>query len=147
MQSFRLIAGAVLLAACGAGLAADFKSVGAAPAILYDAPSARGSKLYLAPRGMPLEVLLSYGEWVKVRDMNGDLAWTEARMLSPRRLVVVKAASARLRAEANEAAPLLMTAERGVLLELIDPRVSTWVRVRHRDGIIGFVNAADIWGI
>jgi SH3-like domain-containing protein len=69
----RLIAGAALLLAAGTSHALDFKSVGAAPAILYDAPSTKGSKLFVAPRGMPVEVVLSYGDWVKVRDAGGDL--------------------------------------------------------------------------
>lgn len=143
----RFIAGAVLLLAAAAGHAFDFKTIGAAPAILYDAPSARGGKLYVAPRGMPVQVVLTYGDWVKVRDMNGDLAWTETRSLSARRNVIVRSASIKVRATANEAGAALMTAERGVLLELVDPQVTTWVRVRHRDGIAGFVRASEVWGI
>jgi hypothetical protein len=39
-----------------------------------------------------------------------------------------------------------MTADKGVLLELVDPQGGPWVQVRHRDGIAGYVKAADIWG-
>ncbi|HZV65326.1 MAG TPA: SH3 domain-containing protein [Telluria sp.] len=143
----RLIAGAVLLLASAAGQAFDFKSVGAAPAILYDAPSLKGGKLFVAPTGMPVEVVLSYGEWVKVRDVNGDMAWTEAKSLSAKRNVVVRAPNAKVRATADEAAPVVMTADKGVLLELVDPQAGSWAKVRHKDGITGFVKAADIWGI
>jgi hypothetical protein len=76
----RVISGALLMLASASGFAFDFKSVGAAPAILYDAPSIKGGKLYVAPPGMPVEVVLSYGEWVKVRDISGDMAWTEAKI-------------------------------------------------------------------
>jgi len=129
--------------------AVDFKSIGAAPAILYDAPSSKGGKLYVAPRGMPVEVVLSYGDWVKLRDMNGDMAWAEAKALSPRRMLVVRAASARVRAAADDNAATVLTAERGVLLELVDPAPSQsiWLKVRHKDGIAGFVKATDVWGI
>lgn len=143
----RVIAGAVLLLASAAGQAFDFKSVGVAPAILYDAPSVKGGKLFVAPIGMPVEVVLTYGEWVKVRDVNGDMAWTEAKSLSAKRNVVVRTANAKVRATADEAAPVVMTADKGVLLELADPQVTTWVKVRHKDGITGFVKAADVWGI
>ena len=37
----------------------DYRAVGDSPAILYDAPSIRGKKLFVAPRGMPLEVVVS----------------------------------------------------------------------------------------
>jgi SH3-like domain-containing protein len=147
MTVSRFIAGAMLLLASVAAHAYDFKTVGAVPVILYDAPSAKGGKLYVAPRGMPVEVVLSYGDWVKVRDVNGDLAWTEAAGLSAKRNVIVRGANVRVRLTPDDAAAPLMTADKGVLLELVDPQVATWVKVRHRDGITGFVKASEVWGI
>jgi SH3-like domain-containing protein len=143
----RFLATAALLLASATASAFDFKTVGAAPVILYDAPSLKGGKLFVAPRGMPVEVVLTYGEWVKVRDASGDLAWTEARGLSPKRNVVVRSAAARLRAAPDESAAPVLNAEKGVLLELVDPQATSWVKVRHKDGIIGFVKAIDVWGI
>lgn len=143
----RLLASAALLLASVSAQAFDFKSIGATPAILYDAPSLRGGRLFIAPRGMPVEVVLSYGEWVKVRDMSGDMAWTEAKMLSPKRMVIVRVQGAKVRPTPDDSGIPLMTAERGVLLELADPTSNVWIKVRHRDGIIGFVKASDIWGI
>jgi len=147
MTSPRLIASALLLLASASAQAFDFKSVGNTPAILYDAPSLKGGKLYVAPRGMPVEVVLSYGEWVKVRDASGDMAWTEASQLSAKRNVVVRNGGAKVRATADDNGVLLMTADKGVLLELVDPQAAGWARVRHRDGIIGYIKAIDIWGI
>lgn len=143
----RLIAGAALMLAAGASHALDFKSVGAAPAILYDAPSTKGGKLFVAPRGMPVEIVLSYGDWVKVRDAGGDLAWTEARALSPKRTVVVKIANAKVRTAADENATLSFTADKGVLLDLLEVAAGGWIKVRHRDGATGYVKSSDIWGI
>jgi SH3-like domain-containing protein len=143
----RILASTLLFLATAGAQAFDFKSVGAAPAILYDAPSVRGIKLFVAPRGMPVEVVLTYGEWVKVRDASGDMAWTEARALSPKRNVVVRNMGAKVRPTADDNGIPLMTADKGVLLELADPQVSTWVKVRHKDGLIGYIKAADIWGI
>ena len=147
MKSARLfVLSAALVAVTGVAHALEFKSVGAAPAVLYDAPSPKGRKVFVAPRGMPVEVVLTYGEWTKVRDMSGDLAWIQSRSLVPRRNVVVSAASARVRASADDAAPVAFTAEKGVLLELVDPMTTGWAKVRHRDGQSGFVRAAEIWG-
>ena len=143
----RLIAGSILLLASCAAAAFDFKTVGAHPAVLYDAPSTRGGKLFIAPSGMPVEVVLSYGEWVKVRDAAGDMSWTEARNLSAKRNVIVRAASTRVRAAPEDNAAVLMTADKNVLLELVDPEAGPWVRVRHRDGISGYVRASEVWGI
>ena len=143
---------AVLLAAVAAIMlappvqAADFKSVGATPAIMYDAPSERGRKVFVAPRGMPVEVILSYGEWAKVRDVSGDLSWVEAKTLDARRHIIVNVAGAKVRSAADEAGPVVFSAERGVLLELAEPISSGWIRVRHRDGQGGYIRAADVWG-
>lgn len=143
----RVIAGSILLLVSCAAAAFDFKTVGAHAVILYDAPSTKGGKLYVAPSGMPVEVVLSYGEWVKVRDAAGDMAWTEARGLSAKRNVIVRVASARVRAAPEDNAAVLMTADKNVLLELVDPEAGPWVRVRHRDGISGYVRASEVWGI
>lgn len=148
MNVARLIAAAAALASCAAfaAPAVEFKSVGAAPAIMYDAPSTKGRKVFVAPRGMPVEVVLTYGEWNKVRDAAGDLSWIEAKALTSRRNVVVKAATARIRASAEESAPVVFTADKGVLLEVVDPAAAGWVKVRHRDGQSGYVRASEVWG-
>ena len=129
-----------------AATAAEFKSVGAAPAIMYDAPSERGRKVFVAPRGMPVEVVLSYGEWTKVRDASGDLSWVEAKALDARRHVLVNVPSARVHSAPDEGSAVVFTAEKGVLLDLSEPISSGWIKVRHRDGQGGYVRAADVWG-
>ncbi|QOL51016.1 SH3 domain-containing protein [Massilia litorea] len=136
----------LLMLACAQACAADFRSVGAASVVLYDAPSAKSGKRYVAPQGMPVEIVARYGDWVKVRDVDGEFAWTESRGLSARRNVVVKVPFAKVRAAPDDNAAVLMTADKGVLLELVDPQANDWVRVRHQDGIAGFVRAFEIWG-
>jgi SH3-like domain-containing protein len=135
-----------LAAFAGGAHAAEFKSVGAAPAVMFDAPTERGRKMFIAPRGMPVEVILSYGDWVKVRDVAGDLSWVEARALDARRVLIVNVASAKVHAAPDAASAVVFSADRGVLLELAEPIASGWIRVRHRDGASGYVRAADVWG-
>jgi len=126
--------------------AADFKSIGAAPAVLYDAPSERGRRVYVAPRNMPVEVVLTYNDWSKVRDADGDLSWVESKALSNVRTVVVSAARAQIHAAADEASAVVFVAVKGVLLEPLELGRSDWLRVRHRDGQSGYVKAAEVWG-
>src|SRR5262245_24229077 len=98
----------------GAAHALDYKSVGANPAVLYDAPSAKGRKLFVAPRGMPVEVVLTYGDWTKVRDAAGDLSWIESKMLVAKRNVVVSAQAAKVRAAADDGSATVFSADKGV---------------------------------
>lgn len=146
MSRYRWIAAALWLVA-GCSLALEFKSVANAPTILYDAPSQKGKKLFVAPRGMPVEVVLTYGEWSKVRDASGGLAWLESKALSGKRNVIVSTASAKVRAGADEAAFIVFTADKGVLLELSEPPASGWLKVKHRDGLSGYVKTNEIWGL
>ena len=147
LSKFRWMAGAVLLLATAASHAVDFKTVGAAPVILYDAPSSKGGKLYVAPRGMPLEVVLSYGEWVKVRDASGEMAWTEAKGLSAKRNVVARAANLKVRASPDDTASAILLVDKGVLLEMSEQPSSGWVKVRHKDGLSGYVKTSEVWGL
>lgn len=140
-----LLAGLSLLA--GAAHALEFKSIGASPVVLYDAPSAKGGKLYVAPRGMPVEVILTYGTWSKVRDMAGDLSWVESKELVARRNVVVRAANAKIRATADESAAVVFSADKNVLLEMAEPASGGWVKVKHKDGQMGYVKASEVWGV
>ena len=146
MTLSRPFASVLLMLACATASAFDFRSVGAPSVVLYDTPSAKGVKRYVAPRGMPLEVVARYGDWVKVRDAEGELSWTEGKGLAALRNVVVKAAQARVRASPDDNAALVMTADKGVLLERIDTLGTGWTQVRHRDGIVGFVRNAEVWG-
>ena len=127
--------------------AIDFQSVGAEPAILYDAPSEKGRRTHIAPRGMPVEVVTTYGDWSKIRDAEGKLTWIMTKMLTPKRNVIITAANAKIRATADDNGAIVFTADKDVLLELTDP-VSTagWLKVRHRDGQSGYVKASDVWG-
>jgi len=147
MKTHRLIALCTLaFSFVGVAHALDYRSVGPNPAVLYDAPSAQGRKLFVAPRGMPVEVVLTYGEWTKVRDASGDLAWLEAKLLVPKRTVMVGTQGARIRATAEDSAPIVFTADKGVLLDRIEPPDSGWVKVRHRDGQSGYIKITEVWG-
>jgi SH3-like domain-containing protein len=141
-----VVAALCLTAIADAAHAVEFKSVGAAPAILYDAPSPKGRKVFIAPREMPVEVVLTYGEWSKVRDATGELSWIESKALNAGRTVVVTVTSAKARAAADEKSALVFTADNGVLFELAEPVASGWVKVKHRDGQSGYVKATDVWG-
>jgi SH3-like domain-containing protein len=126
--------------------AAEFKSVGANPAVLYNAPSEHGRKVFVAPRGMPVEVVLTQGGWSKVRDAAGDLFWIDEKALTAKRNVMVTAPGIKLHAAAEESAPVVFTADKGVLLELLAPASSGWVKLRHRDGQTGYAKAGEVWG-
>ncbi|HMW54642.1 MAG TPA: SH3 domain-containing protein [Accumulibacter sp.] len=134
----------------GAGLAVpalaiEYRTVNIAT-VLYDAPSLRGSKLFVIRRGTPVELVVNLEGWSKVRDADGGLAWIEAAALVKRRSVIVTVARAQVRQNADEAAALVFEAEKNVSLEYLETSPGGWVKVRHREGQTGFVRVNQIWG-
>ena len=139
---------ALLLAALAQGaLAIDYRSVDVPAAILYDAPSQKGKKLYLIKVLTPVEVVVRLEGWSKVRDAEGTLAWIEARQLSERRTLIVTAAKAELRQGDKPEAPLVAELDKWVAVEFIEAAAPGWAKVRHRDGATGYVRATQIWGL
>ena len=132
--------------------AADFLSTQDAATVLYDAPSARAKPLFVYGRGVPVEALVNVEGWTKVRDAAGTIGWMASKSLSDKRMLVVRAPVADVRAAADEAAPVVFRAERDVLLEMAEPAASAasaapgWIRVRHRDGQSGYVRLSQIFG-
>lgn len=146
MKTFRLLALAAWLPALALAQSFSFRAIGDAPAIMYDGPTQRSAKRFIAPPGMPVEVVHVSGSWSKVRDVTGDMAWVETRDLGTKRTAIVTVQNARIRAHAEESAPITFTAGKGVLLEIAEPAAAGWVKVRHRDGQTGYIRAADVWG-
>ena len=135
-----------LVAVAPVGAALEFRSVGEAPAILYDGPSLKANKVFVASRGSPMEVVSTLEGWVKVREPGGQLAWVEAKSLGTKRTVSVSVATAQVRAAQAETSALVFQAQQGVILELIE-HSGAWVHVRHRDGLTGYVRAHQVWGL
>jgi len=135
-----------VLPAASVSAASEFKSIGPGPAVMFDTPSAKGRKLFAAPAGMPVKIIINNGDWSRVRDAAGDLAWVENKSLSSKRMLLVESAQAIVRSSADEKAAVVFTANKGVLLELAEPVASSWLKVRHRDGDIGYAKASDVWG-
>lgn len=143
-----LRAAALLLAwAALPAWAVEYRSIGDRPAVLYDAPSARADRLFIATRHYPFEVLVKLDQWTKVRDANGEVAWVENKFLSERAMALVTVPVADVHAEPNGASPLVFEAYKQVLLEVVEPPSGEWVKVRHRDGQQGYIRVTHVWGV
>ena len=126
--------------------AAEFREVSSAAGVLYDGPSEHARKLFLVPRGTPLEFVSSVPGWVKVRDLSGDVLWIERGELGVAHHVIASTLAA-VRRSPQRNGELLVQVERGVLLEVVDDDAPAgWVHVRYPGGAAGYVDAAEVWG-
>jgi len=136
-----------LIGAAGAALAIDYRSVSVPAAILYDAPSQAGKKLYLIKAQTPVEVVVRLEGWLKVRDAEGTLAWIEARNLVDKRSLVVTASRAELRQADKAEAAIVVELDKWVAVEFIEAASPGWAKVRHRDGATGYIRSTQVWGL
>ena len=114
---------------------------------MYDASAVRSKKLFVAPRGMPVEVVIANEGWMRVRDKAGDLAWVERKFLSDKRTVVASPATVAVRERADDAAKPVVKVAQDVVLDLLEGPASGWVKVRHANGATGFVRVGQVWGL
>ncbi len=127
--------------------ALDFRSVAVSKAVLYDAPSNAAKKVLLLSQNYPVEVIVNLGDWLKVRDAQGALNWVEAKQLSNKRTVMVTASKAEIRQSADVTSNLVATVEKDVVLEVTDAKLSNgWLKVKHRDGVAGYILISSTWG-
>ena len=125
--------------------ALEYRSTARHGVILFDAPQDTASKRFVLSANMPLEVLSEQADWLRVRDRDGTLSWIKKSDVSPRRFVQLSRNSKIFQA-ANNKSHVLYSAERNVLLELQENTGAGWLKVKHRDGAIGYIRIEDVWG-
>ena len=143
----RALAVSILLVLAWPAAAAEFRSIAESGTLMYDAPSVRAKKLFVASRLYPVEIVINIDTWAKVRDHAGDLVWVEKKALSEKRTVIVTVAVAEARQTASDQAALVFQAQQGVALDIAEPPAGGWIRVRHLDGATGYVRISQVWGI
>ncbi|MES2013281.1 MAG: SH3 domain-containing protein [Pseudomonadota bacterium] len=127
--------------------ALEFRSVAVQKAVLYDAPSSSAKKVLLLSQYYPVEVIVNLGEWLKVRDAQGSINWVEAKQLSTKHTVLVSTKNAEIRQAADAASSLVATLEKDVALEVLDVKLNNgWLKVKHRDGVTGYILISSVWG-
>jgi SH3-like domain-containing protein len=144
---FSIFASFILAFLPATASALDFRSVAVSKAVLYDAPSSSAKKVLLLSQNYPVEIIVNLGDWLKVRDAQGSLNWVEAKQLSNKRMVIVTANNAEIKQTAEASSLLVATVEKDVVLEVVDAKLNNgWLKVKHRDGITGYILLTATWG-
>lgn len=143
----RAITLVLLLGLHGQAIAAlEYLSIADNAVIMYNAPSLKADKLFVASRHLPVEAIVKVEGWVKVRDSSGTLAWVEQKAVSDKRFVIVIELQADVYQEADANSTLVFQAQKDVILEWLEPSINGWIKVRHRDGQSGYVKVIQVWG-
>lgn len=141
------LASAALLLICGVAQALEYRSVVETGTLFYAAPNIAATKLFVVSKFYPVEVIAREGEWSRVRDAAGQIAWVNSAQLSSKRYVLVQGAKVAVRVKDSATAEVLATVEKNVALELLAEPASAWVKVRVDAKSSGYVRLQDVWGI
>lgn len=131
----------------GAGSAAalEFRNM-SDNAVVYDGASRQATPQFILLRGTPVEVIVAVEKWVKIREVTGGLGWVEKTQLAEPKLVIVTQAQTIVRTQPDESSPAAFSADKDVLLEVLEKPGKAWLKVKHKDGAAGYVSIKAVWG-
>ena len=146
MTRLSLLLAALVTAATALPLAAQtMVSVNRPEVNLRAGAGTQHDALWVVSRGYPLQVTARQGQWLKVRDFEGDEAWVYRPLTAATPHHVVKVKTANVRSEPSTRARVVGKAEYGQVLRTLEKR-RDWVRVRHDSGMTGWVARNLLWG-
>ncbi len=96
-------------------------------------------------RALPVEITADYGQWRKIRDVDGSEGWVHQSLLTGRRSVMITGEIRTLVREPEPGAAPVARAEPGVIARLLACR-GVWCRIeieRHK----GWLRRDHLWGV
>jgi len=137
----------VLAVSSAQGLAAaSVCSVAADRVNARKGPGPHHEVLFQAGRGYPVQAEQILGDWVRIRDWEGDRAWLSRRLLDGTRTAVITADDVNVRASSGQTAPLVEKVRRGEIYRVMTER-NGWVQLGYYDGgsKLGWVREDLLW--
>jgi len=96
-------------------------------------------------KGFVLKKIAEEGEWLQVRDMEGDGGWVHVSVVRKRPVVVVTSETANIRVGPGTNHGLSFKAVQGVVLDYLD-RTGDWLKVSYSGEGAGWIHQSLVWG-
>ncbi len=96
-------------------------------------------------RALPVEITADYGQWRKIRDVDGSEGWAHQSLLSARRWVIITGEIRTLLHAPEPGAAPVARAEPGVIARLLACR-GVWCRVEI-ERYTGWLERGNLWGV
>lgn len=112
---------------------------------LRSGPGENFGVLWELGSGYPLQVLQTKGQWVKVSDFEQDKGWVYKKLLASTAHFIVKKPKINMRRGPGRKYPIVGQAMYGVVFKTLEKR-KDWVKVRHENGLTGWVSRSLVWG-
>lgn len=124
---------------------AKMVSVAVAKLNLRSEPGTKSAVQWEYGRGVPLQVLTSKGSWYKVQDFENDVGWVFKKMVNSTPHMIVKTKRINIRSGPGESYKLIGKADYGVVFTTLEQK-SGWAKVKHENGLQGWVMRDLVWG-
>ncbi len=95
--------------------------------------------------GYPLMVKEKRGNWIKVLDFEGDTGWVYRSLVSRKAHLIVKKERVNIRSGPGKKYRIVGQANYGVVLRTLKCG-KNWVKVKHENGLSGWVKRSLLWG-
>lgn len=136
---------ATLSAAALGAWAQTMVSVSGSTVNMRERPSLDAPVLWELQRGYPLEVTERRGNWLAVKDFEGDTGWVARSLTGDEPHHIVKGNTLNLRSGPGTDRSVVAELQRGELLKTLEKR-RDWVRVERANGETGWVSRRLVWG-
>ena len=137
---------AVLGLALGAAQAqAEFVSIAGKSVNVRQGPSTQHDVSWELSKGYPMKVTQKRGNWLKVRDFEGELGWVYRPLTGKQDHHIVKVPKANMRIGPGTQYKKVASFEQYDLLKTLDKK-NGWVKGQASNGKTGWISKKLLWG-
>lgn len=108
-------------------------------------PSTKYQIIWELGKGYPLMVIGKKGKWLKVKDFENDKGWIYAPLTSRAPHLIVKKSKINIRKGPGKKYKIVGKASYGTVFRTLK-RGKGWVKVKHENGLTGWVYRKLLWG-
>ncbi|MCK5323386.1 MAG: SH3 domain-containing protein [Desulfobulbaceae bacterium] len=112
---------------------------------LRSGPGKKYSVLWELGKGFPLQIVSSKGNWLKVTDFEKDTGWIYKKLITDKRHLIVKKKRVNIRNKPGKNGNIIGKANYGVVFRTLETK-SGWAKVKHENGLTGWIKRDLLWG-
>ncbi len=126
---------------------AEMMSIDADKVRLRSGPGTDYAILWELGLGYPLKVIDRKGAWIKISDFEGDEGWVHKDLVAKTPHLIVKKKSINVRNGPGTKYKMIGKAKYGVVFKTLQrSKNKNWVKVKHENGLTGWVRRDLLWG-
>jgi len=134
-----------LVLGVGSARAFTMVSINADNVNMRSGPGDKYAVLWELGTGYPLKVLEHQGSWFKVEDFEGDEGWIYKTLVAREPHLIVKKRRVNMRSGPGDNYRVVGKANYGVVFKTLEVK-NGWARVKHENGMIGWISRSLLWG-